>query len=99
MPSRAAIAGDKRVAAAIALVQSHLERELSVVRRHVAALRSGGSYENVLPGDVDEALKAERPSELLVKGAGSSWPEPIRRTCLACMASLSDADECRVYDD
>lgn len=33
--------------------------------------------------------------ELLVKGAGSSWPEPIRRTCLACMASLSDADECR----
>ena len=36
--------------------------------RHVAALRSGGSFESMQPGDVDSALTAERPSELLIKG-------------------------------
>ena len=56
------------VSAAIAPVQSHLERELAVVRRHVAALRAGGSYGSLVEGDVDAALTAERPSELLVKG-------------------------------
>ncbi|KAH8048477.1 hypothetical protein JL720_15849 [Aureococcus anophagefferens] len=52
------------VSAAIAPVQAHLERELSVVRRHVAALRSGGSFDNVLPGDED-ALTAD--------GRASCW--------------------------
>ena len=50
------------VSAAIAPVQSHLERELAVVRRHVAALRAGGSYASVRDADVNDALTSERPS-------------------------------------
>ncbi|KAH8055755.1 hypothetical protein JL722_8104 [Aureococcus anophagefferens] len=68
------------VSAAIAPVQAHLERELSVVRRHVAALRSGGSFENVLPGDVEDALAADRPSELLVKGVVASACADVEAT-------------------
>ncbi|KAH8074862.1 hypothetical protein JL720_10606 [Aureococcus anophagefferens] len=68
------------VSAAIAPVQAHLERELSVVRRHVAALRSGGSFDNVLPGDVEDALAADRPSELLVKGVVASACADVEAT-------------------
>ena len=66
--ARAQVQAHAAASAAVVPVQAHLERELSLVRRHVAALRSGGSFENIAPGDVDEALTSQRPSELLIKG-------------------------------
>ena len=66
--ARAQVQAHAAASAAVVPVQAHLERELSMVRRHVAALRAGGSFETMRQGDVDDALKAERPSELLIKG-------------------------------
>lgn len=56
------------VAAAMAPLQAHLERELASVRRHVAALRAGASYDSLQEDDIPDALTAPRPSELAVKG-------------------------------
>lgn len=66
--ARAQVQAHAAASAAVVPVQAHLERELSMVRRHVAALRAGGSFDTMQQGDVDDALKAERPSELLIKG-------------------------------
>lgn len=60
------------VAAAMAPLQAHLERELASVRRHVAALRAGASYDSLQEDDVLNALTAPRPSELAVKGIVAS---------------------------
>ena len=66
--ARAQVQAHAAASAAVVPVQAHLERELSLVRRHVAALRSGGSFESIQASDVDEALTSQRPSELLIKG-------------------------------
>ncbi|GMH81120.1 hypothetical protein TL16_g08831 [Triparma laevis f. inornata] len=63
------------VAAAMAPIQTHLERELEAVRRHVAALRIGRAQQDIAgmePEEVEKALTAEQPSELLVKSVVSS---------------------------
>lgn len=56
-------------------VQTHLERELEGIRRHVAALRIGRGKEDIKDmsaSEVDRALTAEQPSELLVKSVVTS---------------------------
>ena len=60
------------VAAAMAPMQAHFERELAVVRRHVAALRAGATLNNLKEEDVPEALETMRPSELALKGIVAS---------------------------
>lgn len=60
------------VAAAMAPLQAHLERELASVRRHVAALRANASYNSLEESDVSEALAVPRPSELVIKGIVSA---------------------------
>ena len=66
--ARAQVQAHAAASAAVVPVQAHLERELSPRRRPLLLLRSGGSFENIAPGDVDEALTSQRPSELLIKG-------------------------------
>jgi hypothetical protein len=68
----ASLTATAAVAAALGPVQTHLERELEGIRRHVAALRAGGSAAGLgelSQEEVERALEAERPSELLVKSA------------------------------
>ena len=48
--ARAQVQAHAAASAAVVPVQAHLERELSLVRRHVAALRSGGSFVSAGPG-------------------------------------------------
>ena len=47
--ARAQVQAHAAASAAVVPVQAHLERELSLVRRRAAALRSGGSFESIKP--------------------------------------------------
>lgn len=65
------LASASAVAAAMAPLQAHTQREIEALRRHVAALRVQGSPASMgtmSEEEVEGALSAQQPSEVLVQG-------------------------------